>query len=208
MKYKAVFFDFDGTLMDTSGGIIECGKLAMQALGLPIAPNTDWNKFIGPPLEQCFAITFGLSDKKTLEQLCAEYRKNYYVSGLYKSVFYEGIPQVLADLKDCGYFIGCATMKHEDLTRKMMDWFGISRYFDVVMGLDEQERNTKELLLREGCRRLGIKPCEAVLVGDTPIDANGAEKAGCAVIKVDWGFGFKKGESGTISRAHQILELV
>lgn len=209
MKYKAVFFDFDGTLMDTSKGIYAGGRYAMESLGLTIdEKNTIWRSFIGPPIGDCFRITFGIKDDAVVQKLVDKYRSYYESEGMYSAVFYPGILDVLHSLKKDGFKLAVASMKNEDLVVDMCNYFGISNLFDELLGLDLAGEATKAGLLKEGFKRLNLKPSECVLVGDTTIDKEGASQAGCNCICVDWGFGFSKGEPGTISDPNQILTLV
>lgn len=208
MKYKAVFFDFDGTLMDTSVGIFAGGRYAMEKLGQPISPDTDWNKFIGPPIDDCFRIAFGVKNEAIIPALVDAYREFYEKTGRYQAVFYPGIIDTLKELKSRGYKLAVASMKNEDLVVEMCEHFKIAYLFDELLGLDLEGEATKAGLLKEGFKRMGLKPSEAVLVGDTLIDKQGADLAGCPCICVDWGFGFKKGAEGTISNPAQILDLV
>ncbi len=208
MKYKAVFFDFDGTLMDTSVGIFAGGRYAMEKAGLTIGPNPDWRTFIGPPIDDCFRITFGIKDETIIPDLVNYYREFYEATGRYQAVFYSGILETLKELKARGYKLAVASMKNEDLVIEMCEHFKIDNLFDTLLGLDLQCEVTKASLLKEGFKRLGVEPKDCVLVGDTNIDKAGAKEAGCDFIAVDWGFGFKKGEPGTICEASQILALV
>ncbi len=208
MKYKAVFFDFDGTLMDTSVGIYAGGRYAMEKLGQPISPDVEWNKFIGPPIADCFRIAFGVKNEAIIPALVNAYREFYEETGRFQAVFYPGIINVLKKLKARGYKLAVASMKNEDLVVEMCENFKIKDLFDELLGLDLEGEATKAGLLKEGFRRMGINPEDSVMVGDTLIDKQGAELAGCDCICVDWGFGFKKGEKGTISEPSQIFDLV
>lgn len=208
MKYKAVFFDFDGTLMDTSEGIFAGGVYAMEKVGLPVIPLTDRRRFIGPPLADCFRILYGVQDRKTLDDLVREYRKFYHEDGRFRAHFYDGIVEVLKTLKEKGYYLAVATMKNEDLATEMCEHFGILKYFDCILGLNLAGTNSKADVLRLGFKTLGLKPEECVLVGDTEIDAKGAEEAGCDCIKAAWGFGYLPGDEGTIDSPYEILNLV
>ena len=58
MRYRAVFFDMDGTLMNTSRGIYAAGRFAMESLCFEVSADEKWDGFIGPPLGDCFRITF------------------------------------------------------------------------------------------------------------------------------------------------------
>ena len=208
MKYKAVFFDLDGTLMDTSEGIFACGRYAMDKAGLPFPELENPNTFIGPPLADCFRVVLGVKDEQKVEALCHYYHDSYMEKGRFMARFYPGILAVLQILKDRGYRLGIASMKNEDLVRQMCSHFKVASYFDVQLGIDLMGTMTKADLILQGCRSLGIEPGECVLVGDTPIDEKGAKDAGCGMIRANWGFGFTKEDPGTISSPYEIPDLV
>ncbi len=208
MKYKAVFFDLDGTLMDTSEGVFGGGRYAMEKVGIPIQADAKWNLFIGPPLGDCFRITFGVRDEQKIPLLCEAYHEYYMRKGRFLAKFYPGIPEVLKTLKGRGYTLGIASMKNEDLVQAMCRHFKVDDYFTEQLGIDLTGTMTKADLLREGFRRLGLNASECVLVGDTQTDVRGATEAGCDCIKVNWGFGFSSDEPDSISDPLQILDLV
>ena len=208
MRYRAVFFDLDGTLMDTSDGIFAGGRHAMETVGIPIPEIEDWNVFIGPPLGDCFRLTFGIRDEDVIHRLCEAYHEFYMREGRLRAHFYPGILDVVHELRSRGHILGIASMKNEDLVQRMCRDFGVADLFDIQLGIDLVGTMTKGDLLKDGFRRLGLGADECVLVGDTPIDAKGAVDAGCDCIRVSWGFGYKPGEAGTIGNPYDILKLV
>lgn len=208
MRYKAVFFDMDGTLMDTSRGIYASGRYAMESLGFKVAADEKWEGFIGPPLGDCFRITFGVKDDNTIEKLCEAFHDYYIREGCFQSDFYPGIPETLERLKTEGYMLGIVSMKNEDILQNMCSHFGINRYFDIESGIDLTGTMNKAQLLEKAFVILGVKAEECVLVGDTEFDHIGARDAGCDFIKVNWGFGYTKADTETISEPNDILKLV
>ena len=208
MKYRSVFFDLDGTLMDTSEGIFAGGVYAMEKVGLRIPENVKWNTFIGPPLGDCFRIAFGVRDDDAIEKLCIAFHDYYDREGHLKARFYPGILELIKELKTRGYTLGIASMKNEDLVQKMCVHFGVSQYFDQQLGIDLVGTMTKADLLKKGFKALGLQASECVLVGDTDFDARGAQGAGCDCIRVNWGFGYTKKDPGTISKPSDVLDLV
>ena len=208
MKYKAVFFDLDGTLMDTSEGVFGGGRYAMETVGVPIPADAKWDIFIGPPLGDCFRFSFGVTDEELVEKLCEAYHEYYMREGRFLAKFYPGILDVLKELKKRGYKLGIASMKNEDLVQAMCRHFKVDGYFTEQLGIDLMGTMTKSDLVEEGFRRMGLEAKDCVLVGDTGTDVKGAQDAGCDCIKVNWGFGFKSDEPGSISRPEEILDLV
>ena len=208
MKYKAVFFDLDGTLMDTSEGIFAGGRYAMDKIGLSMPKIENMNEFIGPPLGDCFRVVLGVKDEDKVTQLCQIYHDFYEEKGRFMAKFYPGILETLETLKKRGYILGIASMKNQDLVQQMCKYFKVDQYFDQQLGIDLKGTMTKADLLRSGFKALGLKAEECVLVGDTRIDEKGATDAGCAMIRVNWGFGFTPADPDTINRPEQILDLV
>ena len=208
MKYKGVFFDLDGTLMDTSEGVFAGGRYAMEKVGLEIPYVPNWNVFIGPPLGDCFRITFGIRDEEKIEQLCEAYHDFYMREGQFLAKFYPGMVDVLRTLKERGHILGIASMKNEDLVQAMCRHFGVDEYFSVQLGIDLTGTMTKADLLKKGFSMMGLKAKDCVLIGDTKTDVRGADEAGCECIKVNWGFGFGADEKDAISTTSEILNLV
>lgn len=208
MKYKAVFLDFDGTLMNTSEGILAGARYAMSKAGLTIAPDANWGGFIGPPLHECFEIAFGVTDRQVQDRLCAYYREFYQKEGMFQAFFYDGILDVIRKLREAGVLMGIASMKNTDLVCKMCDHFGVSDLFDGMFGLNIAEDNTKADVLREGFEKFALSPEQCVLVGDTTVDEKGAQEAGCACLKACWGFGFKPDTPGALKNPREILKAV
>ena len=90
---KAVFFDFDGTIADSSEGIMECALETVEPLGYDKSKySKDYlRRFIGPPLSDCFRITFAVEEDKI--QDCVErYRVLYNAKGMYMMHVYSDIP--------------------------------------------------------------------------------------------------------------------
>jgi len=208
MKYKAVFFDFDGTLMDTGEGIINSGIEAMKIVGIPIPQNPDYRRFIGPPLRECFRITFGVNDEDILTQLTTEYRKHYRKVGIFQSQFYPNMLEVLKELKAKGYKICVASMKTDDVIHLICDAFDLTKDLDFCGGMVDDINDTKAKIIQRGCKSLGLEEKDCVLVGDTIIDCEGAKTAGVDFIKVGWGFGYRPEDEGVINDAKEILKLV
>lgn len=208
MKHKAVFFDFDGTLMDTSEGIVNSGYKAMEAVGAPIPENPDLRSFIGPPLMDCFRITFGVKNHDTLVELVEKYRYFYHEKGMFESKFYPHMIEVIEQLKKEGCKICVASMKMDDVIKQICDVFDITKYLDFCGGMLDDETDTKCAIITRGIEQLGLKPEDCVLIGDTDIDGEGAKKAKVDFIKVGWGFGYTPADEGVINDARDILKLV
>ncbi len=192
---KAVLFDFDGTLADSSAGIFHTALHTVRTLGIKREySDEELRRFVGPPLRSCFSIAFGL-DESLLDDAVKIYRKEYAARGMYMMELYPGMKGLLETLHERGYLLGVATFKGESLVRACLENFGILQIFDTVRGSDEVETRTKGDIIKLAVADLGIMAGQAVMVGDTVTDRAGADEAGTDFIGVGYGFGFRKGEA-------------
>ena len=108
--YKSVIFDFDGTICDTGEGVKKSAKYALDAFNIP---SDDWQTldcFIGPPLLVTFQEQFNQSAADA-DLLVQKFRERYTNTGIYECELYNGIKQLLINLKDDGMKIGIASSK-------------------------------------------------------------------------------------------------
>ena len=193
MKYKLIIFDFDGTIADTSLGIIDSHKYALVAMGKSIPQDEMLRKVIGGNLLKTYIETFGFQEDDARKAV-GIYRKRYAENGIHKATVYSGFEELLKELKSCGYKIGVATLKAEKFAKVMLKELNIDRYFDIVSGMDENDTLDKAGLLLRCCECCNIDVDDAVLIGDSINDLNGANQAGVNFIGVTYGFGFKPDE--------------
>jgi len=186
-----VIFDMDGTLLDTSGGILSSVRYAISELGYEEPPIERLLRFIGPPIQDSFAAEFGVDEREA--QRAANVFRDYYKSNeLMNAILYDGVIWLLRALRDRGYRMGIATYKREDYARMIADGFGLAEYCEIVNGADDLNRFKKADILARTAKDLGISdPGLAVYVGDMESDANSAISAGMDFIGVLYGFGFK-----------------
>ena len=104
---KTVLFDLDGTLTDSGEGIINCAKLALETLGLPIPSYTEMRTFVGPPLSESFQ-RYGVPADK-VEEAIRVYRSRYVPTGMFENTPYPGIRELLETLKAEGCTLYVAT---------------------------------------------------------------------------------------------------
>ncbi len=190
---KAVLFDLDGTLLDTSEGIFHTANYTMSALGMePCWDEAQLRKFVGPPLKDCFRITYGVQDEAVLERCVAVYRAEYEKVGMHLCRIYDGIMETIDALHERGLKVGVCTLKYERLARMIFDEKGITGLFDTIRGTDEAGKVTKAESIKRACADLSVQPAGVLMVGDTMNDLLGAAEAGTSFAAATWGFGFTK----------------
>ena len=201
MKYKYVFFDLDGTLVDSSEGITRSVQYALSRFGIEVSDRTELYKFIGPPLIDSFMRFYGFSDRKAVEAT-RYYRERYSVKGVYENRVYDGIMELLGRLKASGHTVALATSKPEVFAKIVLEDMGLMPYFDFVAGADLDDadsegksnyRTKKEDVIAHAVKSLGIADKKTVLmVGDRKHDIIGAKLNGIDSCAVLFGFGSRE----------------
>lgn len=190
LRYKAVVFDLDGTLLDTSEGVLSAVRYTIDYFGLPKLSEIRLKKFIGPPIQNSFADAFGIKGDK-LQEIATVFRNRYKDADLLKAVPYAGIYDVFCKLTECGIRPTVATYKRQDYATAILTHFGFNRYTDILCGADHENKLKKKDIIENALRAAGVADyTDAVMVGDSDNDAIGAKELGIPFIGVTYGFGF------------------
>lgn len=191
-RYKAVLFDFDGTLADTSEGIFKSLQYAFEADGKPSPPLSTLRKFIGPPIYDSFQTLFGYPDDK-IGFMVEKYRERYRERGWREARVYDGIPELLRTLRESGVKTATASSKPTPYIEQILREQGLIQYVDYVGGASFDEKSAdKAEIMRNAMRALGVSSADTVMVGDRLYDICGAKAAGLPCIAVLYGFGSRK----------------
>ena len=195
--YDLVIFDLDGTLADTSPGILNSIRYVQQKMRLPAITKEQMYSHVGPPMEESYRRNFGLEGEEL--RRAVELHKEYAVKQGYREIeVYPGIPQLLGRLHEEGVKTAVATLKAQATAEKIFAEFGLSRMFDLVLGTDASAPKTKAQLLEECIAKLQCTKARTVLIGDSKYDAEGALQAGIDFIAVTYGFGFKSAADAAV----------
>lgn len=115
--YKYILFDLDGTLTDSAPGIIRCVQYALEKCGKGTCPERELLPFIGPPLTESFQKICGMTAAEANTAL-EYYRERFARVGMYENSVYDGIPELLQNLRQAGKTLAVATSKAAALRRK------------------------------------------------------------------------------------------
>lgn len=194
---KGVIFDVDGTLFETGDGIKYCADYVLQSLNVPRLSEDKLNSFIGPSLFYSFTQTVGL-DEQTALHAVELYRARYKDVILDMSRPYDGIEDMLSALYADGYMLAVASSKPLVMVQKLLDKYGVTKYFTRVCAPDYARRGSeKAALITEAAGG-----CDSLMVGDTKFDIDGAHEAGYAAIAVTYGYG----ERSTLTSAEYFAD--
>ena len=183
---RLVLFDLDGTLVDSSPGIHASVRVAVAAFGLPEPTPAQLRAMVGPPLQNGFALGFGLSGPD-VDRAVIAYRAHYSAGAMLEAPPYPGIPELLARLRSDGATLAVATSKPEPFAEAILDHVGLLAQFTSVHGatLDGAVRHKDQVVGAALARHpAGHAP---VLVGDRAQDVRGAAAHGLPCIGAGWG---------------------
>ena len=179
MKYNYLLFDLDGTLVDTTEGVLNSAQYALKHFGIFVETKNLMN-FFGPPLSYSFSKLYGLSDKET-EKAIEIYLERYEKQGFFESKVFPPVPNMLKRLKASGFSLGVATSKYEEHAIQMLKYHSIDCYFDYITGANIDETiSKKHEVIEESLLRFDVenKRNEVLMIGDMKYDILGAKKAG------------------------------
>ncbi|OFK01662.1 phosphoglycolate phosphatase [Streptococcus sp. HMSC071D03] len=181
---SAIFFDLDGTLVDSSIGIHNGFTYTFDQLGVTSPDAKTIRGFMGPPLETSFATCL---PTEQIEQAIQLYRSYYKEKGVYEAQLYPHIKDLLVELaKQFPLYI--TTTKNTPTAQDMTKNFGIYHFFDGIYG-SSPETPHKADVIRQALQAHQLAPEQAIIIGDTKFDMLGAQETGIQKLAVTWGFG-------------------
>jgi phosphoglycolate phosphatase len=193
---KAVLFDLDGTLTDSSQGIFRCFRHAFarwrETGGPDVAlPGDDaLREIVGPPLRESFARYGGAAD---VERLIGFYRERYETVGAFENRVYDGAVAALDRLAQAGARLFVATSKTEGDAQRILAHFGLSGRFESINGARRDgSRSAKREIIGDTLATHALAPAQAVMIGDRSYDVEGARALDVRVIGALWGYGSRE----------------
>lgn len=189
-KYDVILFDLDGTLTDSSPGIMNSIVYALKKYNISVENIDDLRKFLGPPLHESFRDFYGFDDEKSMEAV-GFYREYFSTKGLLENEVYSGIREMLEDLKENGKRLILATSKPQPFTDRIMAHFDLAKYFEFIAGSNmDGTRSKKAEVIAYALESCGITgKSNVVMVGDREHDIIGAKTVGIDSIGVEYGYG-------------------
>ena len=193
MQYTHIFFDLDGTLINSAPGITHSAQYALRKMGIEPPPAEQLTCFIGPPLADSFSKFFGFSPEQS-QAAVAYYREYYRERGILECGLYNGIAELLQALRKCGVMCALATCKPHLFATQILKNLGIDPYFAVIAGPElDGTRGTKQEVIAHAAEQLALNDLScAVMVGDRDNDILGAKHHGMNSVGALWGFGTRE----------------
>lgn len=183
-----LFFDLDGTLIDSQVGITTCIAYALQKMEHPVPARETLLGWIGPSLRTTFAPLF--IEPARVEQAVGYYRERFDAEGWREHTVYPQVEDALRTLHARGHRLAVVTAKNEPHARRILAHLPFGGLFEDIIGSTlDGSRSHKPELVGEALRRLQVSPTQCWMIGDRRMDIEGARHHGLRSIGVLWGFG-------------------
>jgi len=204
MRYKAVIFDLDGTLLDTLEDLGAAVNEALSRRGLPLHDRDDYRAKVGHGIRNLVAVSLPeeLRTDEALVDACLADFKAWYTAHIdVHTKPYAGIPELVRWLHGNGVKLAVASNKFQEGTEYLIRRFFPGIPFAALLGNREGfPLKPDPAIVREVLEKAGVRPSEAVLVGDSATDMKTAANGGIDGIAVNWGYRSMEGDrvAGTV----------
>lgn len=193
-KPEIILIDLDGTLVDSVPDLAWCVDETMKALNMPVRGEDNVRNWVGngvPRLIQRALIN--QLDGEPSDALYAEaapiFMALYADNASKRSQLYPHITGGLQWLKDAGIRLGCVTNKDEQFTLPILEDLGIRNYFEIVISGDTLPlKKPDPAPLLHGANFFGVKPENAMMIGDSISDVKASRAAGFSIVCMSYGY--------------------
>jgi len=184
---QLVIFDLDGTLTDSAEGVVASFRHALAAIGAEVPEGDLAARLVGPPMNDTLQ-SMGLGDRAA--EAISAYRADYTSRGWAMNSVFDGVPELLTELRDSGVRLAVATSKAEPTARRILEHFEMAGFFEVIAGASlDGTRATKSEVLAHALTQLDPLPERVLMVGDRAHDVAGAAAHRIDTVVVGWGYG-------------------
>lgn len=205
-RHPLVIFDLDGTLIDSSEGIVHAVLETIEELDYEPLSEEFIESCIGPPIGDSIGSRVGYTPEQ-IKRFYEVFRPLYKTKYLMECTVYPGITELLKALRTRGIKTAIATNKREDYTKTLLDNLGLSENLDYIEAMDMEGKLKKADLIGNCISASGCSVKDAVMVGDADSDLNAAKACGVDFIGVRYGFGFRTLENPSFDMAETVEEL-
>lgn len=190
-QFTDVLFDLDGTITDSYPGITAGVKYSLEGLGIIEEDIDNLKRFVGPPLHETYERCYGVAGEEYLKALSL-FHVYYRSRGIFECTVFDGVEELLKRLQKHGKRIFLATSKPEPEAKRVVEHFGLTKYFTFIGGSDGDlgtARDTKGKVIEYVIESVGLDKADCVMVGDKSYDIIGARSAGIASVGILYGYG-------------------
>lgn len=184
--YQLIVFDWDGTLSDSTGHIVDCMRKAIIELDLPLLSDKRISHIIGLGLFEAVTTLFPDLDENKRHQLGQTY-KDIWLSSPHEPSMFDNAIDLVTKLNSHDLFIGVATGKSRKGLNKVLKATGLGEHFHATRCADECHSKPHPQMLEELMDYTGVMPNQTLMIGDTEFDMQMANNAGADCLAISHG---------------------
>jgi phosphoglycolate phosphatase len=185
--YELLIFDWDGTLSDSIGRIVEAMRAAADLAGRPVRDDLAIKGIIGLGLPEAIRTLYPDITANDLIDFRQHYADSYMAMDVEPSRLFDGVRESLEAFRAEGYRMAVATGKARRGLDRVLKAHGWMEYFDATRAADETASKPDPLMLNEILQHCGVAPEKALMVGDASFDLLMARNAGMDSVAVGYG---------------------
>lgn len=207
MSIRLIIFDLDGTLVDTAQDIQVALNNSVKPLGLAPLSIAETTALIGEGttrlIEKALSPLGEKADDALIEETMGKFLASYSEGVAVHSRPYPGVKETLLRIE--GFEKAVLSNKREELSRRLLEALGLAGHFSLIAGSDTtSSRKPSPEPVRYVLEKTGVRPKEAILVGDSPYDIASALGAGVTAVAVAYGYR----ERSLLKDAHHVIESI
>ncbi len=214
MRYKLAVFDMDGTILNTIDDLEASLNHVLAKHSFPQRTHDEVLNFVGDGLRKLMerGVPVGTQDS-TIDEILADFKKYYAVHCADKTRPYNGIEDLLKNLRKNGCMTAVVSNKADDAVRPLCEKY-FPGLFDITVGERTGiSRKPSPDSVNEVLQKLNVRREDAVYIGDSDVDIKTAQNAGMDSIIVEWGFRKKEfllenGAKTIVSSPEQIEKII
>ncbi len=191
MSNKLAVFDCDGTLVDGQADICDTMEQAFASVHIAPPSRNDVRRIVGLSLPVAIRELAPELDQQQVRNITRSYKDAYFErrqKGLLHEPLYDGIAQLLTDLRDAGWSLAVATGKSDRGLIAVLAAHGLSDLFVSLQTADRHPSKPHPAMLEAALVEAAAQPADAVMIGDTTFDMQMSRAAGVRAIGVAWGY--------------------
>jgi len=207
-RFRLIVFDWDGTLVDSTGLIAQSLQQACREIGAPVPDEGSARHVIGLGLRDALRYAAPALAEERYPELAGRYRE-HYVAGEREIHLFGGVRELLDELDAAGFLLAVATGKGRAGLERALALQGLTHRFFATRCADEGHPKPHPDMLLHLMERAGAGPEATLMIGDTSHDLELARSAGAAAVAVTWGAHPADGltDFGALATVHSIAEL-
>lgn len=192
-KFDNCIFDLDGTIVNSSPEVLKCFKEAFIKAGCEVVESRFTSDVIGPPLKEIIEnLAFNINDENKIAEIISNFRQIYDYDTNDISTVFDGMYELLTELKKSGKKLFIATFKPTIPTMRLLEHLKLDMFDDIYTIDKFGQPISKAEMIEDIVSKYKLSKDKTVMIGDASGDVIAASEAGITGIGVLWGYGTDK----------------